>query len=187
MDGQAEHPNSERINQWIVALYPELKRIASSILNANSCRSPTLRPTAVVNEAYIKLCNGRNKLNIETQAQFLALAATVIRRFLCSHIRKRTAQKRGGKGARCLVLADTIEDARQPMIIDILILDEALGMLKRQRPRYERVAVMKIFAGMSDAHISTYLGVSPRTVSEDWHYAKGWIANHLSADGERAP
>lgn len=162
-------------------VYARLHALAETHL-ANERLGHTLQPTALVNEAYLKLVDQR-VARWDNRAQFFAIAARAMRRILLDHARARGRQKRGG-GLRRVPL-DSIDTPSPagPMDLDLVALDEAIGRLAAHDAPAARVVEMRFFAGMEVEAIAAVLGVSDRTVRRHWVYAKAWLAREL-AQGE---
>jgi RNA polymerase sigma factor (TIGR02999 family) len=155
-------------------VYDELRRLASAYMRRERA-DHTLQTTSLVHEAYLRLRNHRAGWRGKTH--FFALAAIEMRRVLVEHARARAAQKRGG--GRCEVTLD--EDAAvTPGPLGILALDEALRRLARTSARRAAVAEYRIFAGLTEAEMAKVLGVSERTVREDWRAARAWLKRELA-------
>ena len=140
-------------------LYADLRRLARSALRG---RRGVRRPTGLVHEAYIRLqhvaCCGRT--------HFLAIAATQMRRILVEEARAACAQKRGG-GWKRVPLSDALAVCNGTPE-ELLTVHEALDRLAASRPRQAEVAELRLFAGMTVQEVASHLGVSERTVKNDW-------------------
>lgn len=166
-------------------LYPELREIAGRVFRSQR-RDHTLQPTALVNEAWLKMARpGEGSPEFANRAHFLAVAATAMRQILVNHARDRGAQKRGGGVDRQRVtLAGVLRNDRDPA--EILTVDEVLRDLAALNERQARIAELRFFGGLSNPEIAAALEVSLRTVELDWKMAKGWLATRL-ASTEEAP
>lgn len=153
----------------------ELKRIAAAYL-AREARARTLQPTALVNEAYLRLA-GVAPDGWENRAHFFALAARLMRRILVDHARRRRGPRRGGEWRRVdfdealLLPASDADGLRR--------LDEAIARLEASDARKGRLAELRLFGGLSNEQAAAVLGVSPRTVVRDWRFVKAWLAREL--------
>ena len=155
-------------------VYDELRSIASNYLR----RQPvghTLQPTALVHEAYMRLAEDAEAGTWE-RAQFLGIAARVMRHVLVDHTRRRTAAKRGG-GSRRIALEEIAETttALTWKGVDILALGEALEKLEELDARRARIVDMRVFLGMSVVETADAIGISPKTVEKDWAGARAWL------------
>jgi RNA polymerase sigma-70 factor, ECF subfamily len=139
----------------------------------------SLQATALVNEAYVRLVDGK-AVAWQDRAHFLAVAARVMRRILVDHARARHAQKRGGEGARvsfddALVVTD---EPRQ----DVVALDDALEALARFDERKSRVVELRFVGGLSVEETASVLNVSADTVMRDWRLSKAWLQRELRGE-----
>src|SRR5688500_6310905 len=139
----------------------------------------SLQATALVNEAYVRLVDGKS-VAWQDRAHFLAVAARVMRRILVDHARSRPAHKRGGGGARdtfdeALVVTD---EPRQ----NVLALDDALEALAKFDERKNRVVELRFFGGLSVEETASVLNVSSDTVMRDWRLAKAWLQAEMRGD-----
>ncbi|HMQ15372.1 MAG TPA: ECF-type sigma factor, partial [Phycisphaerae bacterium] len=143
----------------------------------------TLQATALVHEAYLRLVS-QSDPRWEGRVHFFAVAARMLRRILVDYARGRNADKRGGGAAR-LTLVDGVEPGEaghEPL--DLLALDEALDELEGCDERQSRVVELRFFAGLDVDETAQALGVSPRTVKDDWRFAKAWLRTRLSGDDQ---
>jgi len=160
----------------IPLVYGELRRIAGIHLHHERPQH-SLQPTALVNEAYIRL-TGKLNVNWQNRAHFFAVSATVMRRILVDHARNSHARKRGdGWDDVSLNGAILPAPSRAP---EILALDEALTRLAKLDERQSRVVELRFFAGMNDEETASALGISTRTVKREWRIAKAWLFKELT-------
>jgi RNA polymerase sigma factor (TIGR02999 family) len=167
--------DNRSVNDLIVVMQAEVRELAARQM-ARERHDHTLQPTALISEAYLRLCSQKN-LKAATRAQFLAAAAQTIRRVLIDHARERGAKKRGGDRER-LTLTGADPAVRQTPV-DVLDLNDALERLERQNERIYRVVVCRYFAGMTMGEIAEALGIGLRTAEEDWTFAKAWLRREL--------
>lgn len=139
----------------------------------------SLQATALVNEAYIRLVDGKG-VEWHDRAHFLAVAARVMRRILVDYARARRSQKRGGLAAR--VTFDEALLVTDEPLQDFVALDDALKALAKFDERKSRVIEMRFFGGLSVAEAASVLKVSPDTVMRDWRLAKAWLKGELRGD-----
>ncbi len=161
--------------QLMPLVYQELRRLARSFMRQRAA-CLTLQPTALVNEAYLRLAG--HKPDLHARAQFFGLAATVMRSLLIDHLRERQAGKRGGAAQRISLREVQQLDERNE--IDLLALDEALRKLAAIKPRHSRVVELRYFGGLSIEETATVLGVSHATVEREWSFARTWLRRELS-------
>jgi RNA polymerase sigma factor (TIGR02999 family) len=170
-----EPEDRKALDELFSATYEELRRLASSVRRGDpSC---TLTPTALVNEAWIKLA--RSPRFAETsQLHFKRIAARAMRQVLVEAARRRNAEKRGGPDAINLVL-DGGFDAPGSWSKDLLALDRALDALARLQPRQALMVESRFFGGLDIPETAALLEVSEATVLRDWRAAKAWLAHQL--------
>jgi RNA polymerase sigma factor (TIGR02999 family) len=164
---------------WSDRVIEELRAIAAVIFRGERV-GHTLQPTAIVHEAWLRMARS-GVIDSADREAFLALAATTIRHVLVDHARKHLAQKRGG-GRRAG--GDAVEAATADGLAtwaeESLALDGELEMLAKLHPRSAQVCEMRYFGGLTDTEIAARLGVSDRTVRQDWATARAWLLMRLS-------
>jgi RNA polymerase sigma factor (TIGR02999 family) len=158
-------------------VYAELHAIAEAYLRRER-PDHTLQPTALVNEAYLRLAAREGKWL--DRAHFMALAAMAMRNVLVDHARRRAAAKRGADAQRLTLAAQEAVSTTSSNELDVLELDDLLCRLARLDARRARVVELKVFAAMTNDEIALVLGVSRSTVADDWTVAKAWLATELS-------
>jgi RNA polymerase sigma factor (TIGR02999 family) len=136
----------------------------------------SLQATALVNEAYVRLVNGK-VVAWKDRVHFLAVSARVMRHILVDHARARNYQKRGGNAARITFDQDLVV-ANEPGL-DFVALDDALEALAQFDERKSRVIEMRFFGGLSVEETAAVLKVSPATVMGDWRLAKAWLKREM--------
>jgi RNA polymerase sigma-70 factor (ECF subfamily) len=157
-------------------LYAELRQIAAAYLRTER-RDHTLQPTALVNEAFIKLAE-RTGAAWNDQAHFRASAAAAMRQILVDHARRRGTDKRGGGWMK--VSLDSGVAIGAGMDIDVLALDEALAQLHALDSRKARVVELRFFAGMTCDEAAEVVGVASKTAEADWYMARAWLRRRLA-------
>jgi RNA polymerase sigma factor (TIGR02999 family) len=162
----------------IPLVYQELHRIARRCMAGENV-GHSLQATALVNEAYVRLVDGK-MVAWQDRAHFLAVSARVMRHILVDHARRRTYQKRGGHAARITFDEDLVV-ADEPDL-DFVALDDALGALAKFDERKSRVIEMRFFGGLTVEETAAVLKVSPATVMGDWRLAKAWLKRELRGD-----
>lgn len=158
-------------------LYAELRALAASCLQRERS-GHTLQATALVHEAFLRLVDQR-QIDWRNRAHVLALAAQSIRRILVDHARGKKSDKRGGRRLR-LTLDENLSFLKDSQV-DLLDLEEALKRLAELDERQCRVVELRFFGGLRVDEAAGVLGVSPRTVEDDWHMARAWLRRELSA------
>ena len=160
----------------IDALYSDLRRVAHRERRRVGA-SETMRTTALVHEAYLKLYQGGQWRD---RAHFLGCAAMAMRQALVQHARARCAAKRGG-GIAAVALEEADGVLAEPEE-NVVALDEALERLEKLNPRLARVVECRYFAGYTEAETAAALQVTERTVQRDWVKAKALLYEALGAD-----
>jgi RNA polymerase sigma-70 factor (ECF subfamily) len=174
----ADTATAGRLHRLTEALYDELRRIARRQLRREG-EPYSLQTTALVHEAYVRLASKRD-VTWCARTHFLAAAAGEMRRILVDRARARAASKRGSRPRRVsLAEASLVLPDRS---VEVLALDEALAGLAAHSGRQARVAEMRLFAGMIVPEVAQALGVSERTVKDDWRVARAWLARRLRND-----
>jgi len=173
--GQGDHGALERL---IPLVHQELHRIARRCM-AGERVDHSLQATALVNEAYVRLVNGK-AVEWNDRTHFLAVSARVMRRILVDHARARRYQKRGGDAAR-VTLDEGLVVTDEPGP-DFVALDDALEALSKFDERKSRVVEMRFFGGLSVEETAAALNVSPTTVMSDWRLAKAWLKREIRGD-----
>lgn len=157
-------------------VYQELRRLARGQLNR--LRGGSLQTTELVHEAYLRLCP-QLELGVEDRAHFFAISARAMRQVLVDHFRRRSAIKRGGGDPPLSLDEGLVPVAERGRVL--LDLDHALEQLAGLNPRLARVVELKFFGGMTEEEIALALGLSVRTVRNDWRKAKAWLARELAS------
>jgi RNA polymerase sigma factor (TIGR02999 family) len=161
----------------VEVLYADLQRMAHNLRQRTCAASETLRTTALVNEAYLRLARqGR----FRERGHFLATAALAMRQVLVGHARQRLADKRGG--GQAAVPIDLVQELLGASESRVVALDDALRDLERDHPRLARVVECRYFAGYTDAETAEALEVTDRTVQRDWIKAKALLYEALGTD-----
>ena len=158
----------------------ELRRLARGYMS-RELRDHTLQPTALINEAFIRLANAQN-LRWQDRAHFFGMCARLMRRVLVDYARARGFQKRGA-GVEKIPL-EQLSIAAPELPLDIVALDLALDALAKKDDRKCRVVELRFFAGMSVEETAEVLGVSTDTVKRDWRIAKLWLLRQLETNSE---
>ncbi|MEX2187722.1 MAG: ECF-type sigma factor [Pirellulales bacterium] len=158
-------------------LYDELRKLAAAKL-AQESPGQTLQPTALVHEAYLRLCNGEAAA-WEGRRHFFAAAAEAMRRILVERARHRTSIK-GGGGLQRIDL-DASSFVSQERADELLALDEALDALEIHDPQAAHVVKLRYFAGLSHQDAAEAMNISRRTADRLWALAKAWLYQRLSA------
>lgn len=165
-------------DRMLPLIYDELRSLAAQYLRRER-RGHTLQPTALVHEAYVRLIDQR-QVDWSNRAQFIGLAAVMMRRILVNHARDRIAAKRGGSAER-VPLTIVAEQIGAPEV-DLLGLHDALERLAALDARKSQIVELKFFGGLTMDEIAAAVGVSRATVERDWTFARAWLY-HAVAGG----
>ena len=155
----------------------ELHRVAARQM-AGERPGHILQPTALVNEAYVRLVDWKH-VRWQSRAHFFGVAARLMRRILVDAARARGRAKRGGDALQ-VSLAD-VPDVAVPVTQDLVALDDALKTLETLDPRQSQVVELRFFGGLSLEEAAEALKVSVGTVRRDWSLAQAWLYRELSA------
>jgi RNA polymerase sigma factor (TIGR02999 family) len=161
------------------ATYAQLRGLARREL-ARLGRRPTLNPTALVNEAWLKLAAGAGQW--QSRAHFLSAMARVMRHVLIDYAREHNAQRRGGEMLKVTLDGLQLDDAAQGEAVELLAIDRALRQLAELDPRLEQVVELRFFAGLTLPEIAAAMGLSEPTIKRDLRSARAFIASELGHD-----
>ena len=162
-------------DEMLPLVYNELRRLAASYLRRER-PGHTLRPTELVHDAYLRLIDQR-QVNWKNRAQFVGLAAVMMRRILVNHARERATDKRGGDVQK-VPLSD-VDAAGVPQNVDVIALHSALDQLETIDQRKSRIVELKFFGGLTTNEIAEVLHISPATIERDWSFARAWLYDAL--------
>ena len=166
------------LDELLPLVFDELHRLARGYLRRERPQH-TLQPTALVNEAYLRLVDQAH-VRWQNRAHFFGIAANLMRQILVDHARERAADKRGGPAQQRLSLTQAERVVRQQEV-DVLALDEALDKLAAFDAQQGRVVELKFFGGLTIEEIAEVLGISHATVEREWKLARAWLRRELSA------
>ena len=170
------HGDQKALDKLMPMVYSELRRLAGNYLRRER-PGHTLQPTALVNEAYLKLIDQKNA-KWQNRAQFFGVAAQLMRRILVDHARQHQAAKRGGSDQQRLSITSAETIAKKPEL-DLLALHEALEELTTIDPQQGRIVELKFFGGLSIEEMAEVLGIGHATVERDWKMARAWLRRKL--------
>jgi RNA polymerase sigma-70 factor, ECF subfamily len=175
--GAVRRGDREALDALLPHVYDELRAMAQAQVRRGG-GDPTLQPTMVVHEAYMKLARSSGIPAVD-RSHFLAIAATAMRQVLVDHARAMLSRKRGGGWKQTLLTAGSQSYELNPE--DLIALDRALdGLEERQR----RIVECRYFAGMEEREIAEVLGVTDRTVRREWVKARAWLYAALYGGSE---
>ena len=172
---EMERGTSDAEEKLFPLVYGELRRLAAYYMRRERPEH-TLQPTALVNEAYLRLTQ-MQEIGWQGRSHFFAIAAQAMRRILVDHARAHDAAKRGG--AQRDVTFDEAQAASFSRPNELLALDEALGRLADFDPRQSRIVELRFFGGLNEEETAHVLGISVRTVKRDWRIAKAWLYDQV--------
>jgi RNA polymerase sigma-70 factor (ECF subfamily) len=173
------HGDQAAADMLLPLVYQELHRLASTYMRRER-KDHTLQPTALINEAYLRLAH--EDIGWQNREHFIGVAANVMRRVLVDHARARNAAIRGGDLVK-VPLEDNL--AISPEGLDeLLVLNEALTRLEQLNPRQARVVELRYFGGLSVEQVAAILGLTPRSIKRDWAMARIWLFNEIKGTKE---
>lgn len=176
-DDQQRPPGT--LDEMVPLVYQELRRLASHYLSRER-PDHTLQPTALVNEVYLRLLDQR-RVDWRNRAQFLGIAASLMRRILVNYARERGAAKRGG-GAEQVSLSLVASPSGRGEV-ELIALEEALERLAQLDERKSRVVELKFFGGLTVDEIAEVLEISGATVEREWAFARAWLYDAIEGKG----
>jgi RNA polymerase sigma factor (TIGR02999 family) len=171
--------DQESLNRLVPLVEDELRRIARHYMR-NERRGHTLQTTALVNEAYLRLVD-QTQVDWQNRAQFLGVAARLMRHILVDHARAHGREKRGGGTVvlpldEALPLFSNMFSAKSAALV---ALDDALDELAKFDPRKAQVVELRYFGGLTVEESAAVLEVHPKTVIRDWGLAKAWLSREI--------
>ena len=175
---RAEQGDAQAADRILPLVYDELRRLAASKM-ARESAGQTLQATALVHEAWLRL-GGDQQPRWENRAQFFAAAAEAMRRIIIDRARRRKAVRRGGALEK-VSASVTGFDVPAPQLDDaeLLLLSEALDNLAACDPRKAELIKQWYFVGLTLEEVARVMGISERTVSREWEYARAWLMNEV--------
>jgi RNA polymerase sigma factor (TIGR02999 family) len=165
----------EALEKLMAAVYAELRVLARGYLRQER-PDHTLPSAALVHEAFLRLVD-QKAAGWRNRSHFFGIAAQIMRRILVDHARRRAAGKRGGGAARLSL--DEVPGVAERPGVDLVALDDALGVLAGRDPRAARVVELRFFAGLTVRETAEVLAISPATVKREWSAAKAWLFQQL--------
>ena len=187
-----KHGNRELESELLNIVFPELRRIAAAQFQGER-PGHTLSPTAIVNEAYLKLVRAWDDTDWNDQKSFYAFAAKLMRHILVDHARSNAAAKRGC-GQIVFELNDVVaQPAKDPAAkgwqslltqsASVIDIDRALSELMQRSELQSQIAELHIFGGLTFGEVAETLAVSESTVFREWRVARAWLGGHLKPGG----
>jgi RNA polymerase sigma factor (TIGR02999 family) len=166
----------EALQKLIPLVYSDLRKRAEIYLRKER-RGHTLQPTALVNEAYLKLVD-QTRVKWQNRAHFFAVASRAMREVLVDYARRHQASKRGAGQTR--IALEEGSAVTRPRSLDLLALDVALHHLAAHDERQSQLVEMRVFGGLTIDETAEALGVSRATVSREWKHAEAWLHRDMS-------
>jgi RNA polymerase sigma-70 factor, ECF subfamily len=166
----------EAFDRLVPLVHDELRRLARRYMRRER-PDHTLQPTALVNEAYVRLID-IHRVRWQNRAHFLAVAARMMRRILVDAARGHRSQKRGD-GIEKVAFDEQLLIPSEPAVPDLEGVDAVLVRLEAIHPRQGRVVELRFFGGLTLDETAEVLQVSRDTVKRDWQFAKLWLAREL--------
>jgi RNA polymerase sigma factor (TIGR02999 family) len=176
--GQMNAGEQQAAERLLPLIYEELHKLAGSLM-ARERADHTLQPTALVNEAYVRLIQ-QQRPQWESRVHFVRVAARAMRNVLVDHARARRAQKRGKGFAQVTLdegLALAVDDAE-----GLLVVDETLNRLRTMDEQLGEIVELRFFGGLTDAEIGAALGISERSVQRGWRTARAWLSREMARE-----
>jgi RNA polymerase sigma factor (TIGR02999 family) len=165
------------MNRLMELVYGQLRQIARRYMSRERA-AHTLDPTALVNEAFLKLI-GQDRVEWQNRSHFMAVASQAMRRILVDHARLRKREKRGG--GRPQISLDDALTLTTGLDTDVLAVDEALEKLAVLDDTQAKIVEMRFFGGMSVDEVAETLGMPKRSVERQWTKIRAWLRRELES------
>jgi RNA polymerase sigma-70 factor (ECF subfamily) len=163
------------LERIVPRVHGELQKIARRCMRGER-PDHSLQPTALLNEAYLRLVDVR-RVNWQNRTHFLAMSARIMRRVLVEAARARRYRRRGADACRVTLAEDLM--VSEPPDVDIIALSEALDEFAQIDQRKSRVVELRYFGGLTVEETAEALGISAETVARDWRIARAWLRREL--------
>lgn len=168
--------DSAALDRLLPMVFDDVRAVAHKAMQGESA-GHTLQPTALINEAYMRLI-GRETYEWKNRLEFFGCLAKLMRRILVDHARRRLTAKRGAGQAR-VSLEDILEVPSKEPDRDLLRLHDALKVLEEVDSRKYQVVMLRHFMGLTQTEISEALGISVNTVARDWQAARLFLQHEI--------
>jgi RNA polymerase sigma factor (TIGR02999 family) len=177
------------------AVYQDLRQVARRVMSGEDAQQ-TLQPTAVVNEAFLRLFRRREgpgnewqsvPVDWQNRAHFMAVAAKQMRQVLIDHARQKKAAKRGGGLKVSLEDAGQIASPDGGPEHDFENIDRLLNLLAQKDPAAARVVELKFFGGLTDREAALAMGIKTAKLRRDWEFARSWLKHRMGGTAGAAP
>jgi RNA polymerase sigma-70 factor (ECF subfamily) len=159
-------------------LMPDLRRIAGGCFRGEK-PGHTLQPTALINEAFVRLVRAKN-IDWRDRGHFFALAARIMRRYLIDHARARPS-------VQFLSMDEFLDRGRRTPLELAITIDTLLDELEKESPQRRAVVELKFFLGMTDEEAADALNLKLHTFQREWHRARIWLFKRLTDDNGNQP
>ena len=169
---RAQHGDPNAASELLPLVYDELRKLAASRMT-DEAAGHTLQPTALVHEAWLRLTHDEPNTAFANRAHFFAAAAEAMRRILVDHARRKATGKRG-RGWERLNL-DKVEIAADADDDTLLLVNESLEQLAKEKPTAAEIVKLRFFAGLTLQEAGQVLGFTERTAKRHWTYARAWL------------
>ena len=176
--GEISKGSEDAKQELMQRAYSELQGLAGGMMRRERS-DHTLQPTALVNEAALRMLGELTKIGGRDRAYFYGAMATAMRRVLVDHARSKNAARRGGGEYKKQGLDYAVEFVQDDSKIDLLALDDALETLSEMNARQSEVVTLRFFGGLSIPEIAEHLDVSVSTIEKDWRIARAWLQTQL--------
>lgn len=170
---ELQKSNSGAADQLIPIVFRELHELAELYIRRER-PGHTLQPTALVHECYLRLVANQAR-DWQNRSHFIGVAASIMRRLLIDHARKKRADKRQVQESQTCVSHMTAQEAE-----DLLNLNVALDRLEKSNARYAKVVELRYFGGLSIEEVADVMEMSPMTIKRDWTAARAWLKQQLT-------
>jgi len=177
--GDWSHGDAAALDRLTPLIYGELRKLARFHMSREA-PGHTLQPTALINEAFLKLIDIR-QMDWKSRKHFYAAASQIMRRVLVDYARKKRSVKRGREVKRVPFEEAIAQPAYAPAAADIMAFDEALTRLKLMDARKAQVVEFWFFGGMTIEEIAETMDIGTSTVNRDLEFAKVWLARELGS------
>lgn len=174
---QSRNGNKEALDELMPIVYEELRRLARHYMRQERV-GHTLQTTALVNEAYVRLVG--YKMDWQSRAHFIAIAAQAMRRILVERARKHRSAKRGGNAQK--VSFDDAATVSPERVEEMLAVENALTSLEELDPRRGRIVELRFYGGLNVEETAQVLGISSPTVKREWRAAKAWLHRSITEE-----
>lgn len=181
---QIQTTDEDGLSHLFPLLYAELKSIARAQM-ARESSSHTLQPTALVNEAFLRMAPQLG-MTWKNREHFLAVAGTMMRRILISHARKKKSNKRSGDRVY-LTLSELVPEANPLPLADWINLDRLLDQLNQVDTRKAQLVTLRYFGGLGSGELGTLYGLSRTTVKRELQFARAWLLHRLRGESSVNP